>query len=327
MPDTIRKGSESDDQRRGVPVLSLVLPGLPQILAGRWAAGVTALLIWLGMLSIVITRFGRIRDAIGGGGDEKLAVATLLAGLVTSWLWSWRDMQRAVDPAPIVATQWHLASSAFSRNRTAVLGLMVIIGLYVIALITPLIAPHDPTVQYDLVTLRLARMSAVHPLGTDQLSRDVLSRLLYGARISLTIGLLAVTIAVTIGTLLGAVAGYLGGWTDTVIMRCVDMVMSFPRLILLITAIAVFQPSLGLIVIVLGLTLWPGTARIVRGEVLSLREREFVEATVALGYSKRRIITRHLIPNALAPVIVAATLGIGTSTPGGSRPSPAWRSF
>jgi peptide/nickel transport system permease protein len=151
----------------------------------------------------------------------------------------------------------------------------------------------------------------MHPLGTDQFARDVLSRLLYGARISLLIGFVAVGISVTIGTLLGAVAGFLGGAVDGVIMRFVDMVISFPRLVLLITIIALFEPSIFLITAVLGLTLWPGTARIVRGEVLALREREFVQAAEALGFSKRRIILRHLIPNALGPVIVAATLGIG----------------
>jgi peptide/nickel transport system permease protein len=148
-------------------------------------------------------------------------------------------------------------------------------------------------------------------MGTDQAARDVLSRLLYGARISLGIGILAVAISVTLGTLLGAVAGYLGGWVDGAVMRFVDMVIAFPRLVLLVTIVAVFQPSILLIVAVLGLTLWPGTARIVRGEVLALRERGFVLAARALGYSRRRIILRHVVPNVLGPVIVAATLGIG----------------
>ncbi len=115
----------------------------------------------------------------------------------------------------------------------------------------------------------------------------------------------------TIGTLLGAVAGYIGGLVDTFIMRFVDMVISFPRLVLLITIIALFEPSIFLIITVVGLTQWPGPTRIVRGEVLSLREREFVQAAEALGYSRSRIVFRHLIPNTLAPVIVAATLGIG----------------
>jgi peptide/nickel transport system permease protein len=210
-------------------------------------------------------------------------------------------------------SQWALARRAFSRNRTAVAGLVVVAALYLVALLTPLIAPYDPALQGDLVTERYVGPSAAHPLGTDQFARDVFSRLLYGARISLSIGFVAVGISVTIGTLLGALAGFVGGLVDGVIMRIVDMVISFPQLVLLITIIALFQPSIFLITAVLGLTLWPSTARLVRGEVLSLREREFVQAATALGFSKRRIILRHLIPNALAPVIVAGTLGIGNT--------------
>jgi peptide/nickel transport system permease protein len=180
-----------------------------------------------------------------------------------------------------------------------------------IALLTPFLAPFDPALQGSLIGERLLSPSAAHPLGTDQFARDVLSRLLYGARVSLSIGFVAVGISITIGTVLGAIAGFLGGWVDTVIMRVVDVVISFPRLILLITIIAFFEPSIFLIVAVLGLTQWPSTTRLVRGEVLSLREREFIQAGTALGYSRTRLIFRHLVPHTLAPVIVAATLGIG----------------
>jgi peptide/nickel transport system permease protein len=162
------------------------------------------------------------------------------------------------------------------------------------------------------VTSRLIGPGGEFPLGTDHLARDVFSRMMYGARISLSIGFVAVGISISIGTLLGAVSGYLGGWVDTVVMRFVDMVIAFPQLVLLITIVALFeQSSIYLIIAVLGFTQWPSTARIVRGDVLSLREREFIEAARALGFTRRRIILRHVIPNVLAPVIVAATLGIG----------------
>jgi peptide/nickel transport system permease protein len=302
--------------RRGLPggrPLAALFPGLPHVLGGRWGTGAMALLTWVGMLWIVLRRWDRVVAAPGGAWDEKLAVATLAASLVASWGWSWRSVGRAHEVRLVGVSQWELAVTAFAKNRTAVAGLIVIVGLYLIALVTPLISPHDPNVQYDLQTMRLVGMSASHPLGTDHFARDVLSRLLYGARISLTIGFVAVGISVTIGTLVGAIAGFFGGLVDGVIMRFVDMVIAFPQLVLLITIIAIFEPSIFLIVTVLGLTLWPGTARIVRGEVLSLREREFVQAAEALGYPKRRIILRHLIPNALAPVIVAATLGIGNT--------------
>ena len=298
---------------RGARVLSAVLPGLPQLLAGRWGTGAAALLTWLVCLAILLTRPGRVAAAFGGAWDERLAAGTLVAGLLASWLWSWREAARPQEAKRVGVSQWELAVRAFSRNHTAVAGLVILVGLYLVALLTPLIAPYDPTAQGDLVTGTFAGLSAEHPLGTDQFARDVLSRLLYGTRISLTIGFVAVGISVTIGTLLGAIAGFIGGFVDGAIMRFVDMVISFPRLVLLITVIALFEPSIFLITAVLGLTLWPSTARIVRGEVLSLREREFVQAATALGFSKRRIILRHLIPNALAPVIVAATLGIGNT--------------
>ena len=296
---------------KGGRALTGALPGLPQLLAGRWGSGGTALLVWIGCLWILAARFGRVTAALGGGWDERLAVGALVGALAASWTWSWRDSAARALPKQVGVSQWDLAVRAFSKNRTAVAGLMVIVALYLVALLTPLLAPLDPNLQGALLTERYVGMSAPHPLGTDQFARDVLSRLLYGARISLLIGFVSVGISVTIGTLVGAIAGFLGGIVDGVLMRIVDMVISFPQLVLLITIIAFFEPSIFLIVAVLGLTLWPNTARIVRGEVLSLREREFVQAAIALGYSKRRIILRHLIPNALAPVIVAATLGIG----------------
>jgi peptide/nickel transport system permease protein len=210
-------------------------------------------------------------------------------------------------------SQWTPAGRAFSRNRLAVLGALGILALYLVALLAPFLAPSDPGALGDLLTERLAPPSDAHPLGTDHFARDVLSRILYGARISLTIGFVAVGISITIGTMLGAIAGYFGGWVDTALMRLVDMVISFPQLVLLITIIALFQPSIFLIIAVLGLTQWTGSTRLVRGEVLSLREREFIQAAKALGYSRARIILVHLIPNVLGPVIVAATLGIGNT--------------
>jgi peptide/nickel transport system permease protein len=191
-------------------------------------------------------------------------------------------------------------------------GLAVMIILYLVTLLTPLIAPFDPAAQGDIITSRYLPPSSEHWLGTDKFGRDILSRTLYGARISLSIGFVAVGISMTLGTLIGAVSGYFGGWVDGVLMRFTDMMLAFPRLVLLIVVIAVFEsPSIWLVVVVLGLTGWMGTSRIVRGEVLSLREREFVQAARALGMGDLRIILKHVVPNTMAPVIVSATLGIG----------------
>jgi peptide/nickel transport system permease protein len=198
------------------------------------------------------------------------------------------------------------------RHRSAMAGLLVIGVLILLALLAPALAPHAPDIQ-NLPNRLAPPGSPGHPLGTDELGRDMLSRLLYGARISLAIGFVATAIAIVVGTLLGAVAGYLGGKIDSLIMRFTDVVLAFPRLVLLIMIVALFSPGITLIIVVLGLTQWPSTTRIVRGEVLSLREREYIQAARALGMGSSRIILRHLVPNVLAPVIVAATLGIGNT--------------
>jgi peptide/nickel transport system permease protein len=181
-------------------------------------------------------------------------------------------------------------------------------------LTAPLLAPFAPEAQLDVVNNSRQAPSMIHLLGTDRYARDILSRLLYGARISLTIGLLAAGLAVTLGAVLGAVAGYLGRWVDAALMRLVDMMMAFPRLVLLLALLALVETrSLWLVIIVLGLTGWMDVARLVRGQVLSLREQEFVVAARALGLSTPRIIVRHLLPNALAPVLVSAALMVGNT--------------
>lgn len=297
---------------RGGRLLSAALPGLPQVLVGRLASGGYALFLWAGLLWVLATRWDRVTAAPAGALDERVALGTLILGLVGVWAWSFRDAGRAARASRTSrGGQWAAMFRTFRQNRVAVVGVMAVVVFYLVALLTPFLAPFDPALQGDLLRNRLQGPSTTHVLGTDQFARDVFSRVLYGARISLSIGFVAVGIAVTIGTLVGAAAGYLGGKADSVIMRFVDIVIAFPRLVLLIAIIALFEPSIFLIVVVLGLTHWPLTARIVRGEVLSLREREFIQAGRALGFSRSRIVFRHLIPNCMGPIIVAATLGVG----------------
>jgi peptide/nickel transport system permease protein len=245
--------------------------------------------------------------------DLYVAVATLALLALGLLFWTVRRVARRGRTAERAKgdSQWAIAGRHFRKNRMAMGGLAIMILLYVVTLLTPLLAPYDPAAQGDIVATRYLSPSWEHLMGTDKFGRDIFSRVLYGARISLSIGFIAVGISITLGTLLGAVAGYFGGLTDGVLMRLTDMMLSFPRLVLLIVVIALFEPSIWLVVVVLGLTGWMGTARIVRGEVLSLREREFVQAARALGMGDGRIILRHVIPNTLAPVIVSATLGIG----------------
>lgn len=335
-PGTAADGGGPRVRGRGGVLLSVLLPGAPQLLAGRFLAGGGVLGVWLGLLWVAAVRWERLASAASGPLDHRVALATWILAAGGVWGWSFRDQQIPPERPPSRG-QWATAWRAFQRNRLAVVGLWVIGLLYLLALLTPVLAPFDPAAQGDLLTQRWLAPGGEHLLGTDRLARDVLSRLLYGARVSLSIGFIAVGIAVGIGTVLGAVAGYLGGWVDSAIMRFTDMVLSFPRLVLLITVIAVLEPSFFLIVAVLGLTQWTGTTRLVRGEVLSLKEREFIQAARALGYSSPRIIVRHLIPNTMAPVIVAATLGIGNTIVleaglsflglGIQPPTPSWGSM
>ncbi|MBI3320958.1 MAG: ABC transporter permease [Candidatus Omnitrophica bacterium] len=194
-------------------------------------------------------------------------------------------------------------------NRLALAGGLLLLALALAAVAAPWIAPHDPLRVHLHEALR--GPSAAYPLGTDQLGRDVLSRLIYGARISLVVGFTAVGIAVVIGATVGALAGFYGGWIETVLMRVVDTMLSIPTIFLLLAAIAFIGPSLQVIMIIIGLTSWMGVARLVRAEILSLKEREFVLAARMIGASPFRLITAHLLPNAMAPVLVSATLGVG----------------
>jgi peptide/nickel transport system permease protein len=172
-----------------------------------------------------------------------------------------------------------------------------------------LIATHDPS-QIDSENV-LARPSARHIFGTDTLGRDIFSRIVYGSRISLSVGFIAVGIATLVGVFFGSIAGYYGGRLDYVIMRCVDIMLCFPTLFLILAVIAFLEPSIFNIMAVIGLTGWMGVARLVRAEVLTLKERDFVSAAKVMGAGAPWIIFRHLIPNAISPVLVSATLGMG----------------
>jgi peptide/nickel transport system permease protein len=196
----------------------------------------------------------------------------------------------------------------FARNRLAVIGGVVVAILVAFAVLAPALAPWDPN-RHDTRRI-LAPPSAQHWMGTDQLGRDVLSRVLYGARVSLAVGFVSVGIATLIGILLGAAAGYHGALVDGVIMRLVDLMLVFPRFFLLLAVLAFLKPSIWTIMVVIGLTGWMSVARLVRAEFLTLREREFVIWSESVGASAVRIVFRHILPNALAPVLVAMTLGI-----------------
>ncbi|CAN5451303.1 ABC transporter permease [soil metagenome] len=196
-----------------------------------------------------------------------------------------------------------------ARSPLALIGLGLVVLLAVLALAAPLLAPHDPT-AVDAMR-RLEGPSLAHPLGTDHLGRDLLSRLLYGSRWSLGTVALAATLILSIGVAVGAVAGYYGGWIDALLMRVVDVLLAFPGLLLALAVAGTLGPGIENVMIGLVSVWWASYARIVRGMVLALRERPFIEAARALGFRDARIIARHVLPNVLPPVIVLATLEMG----------------
>ena len=197
---------------------------------------------------------------------------------------------------------------ALAKNRLALVGGAIVLVLAIMAVAAPLVSPHDPH-KVDIKRI-LEPPSARHWLGTDQVGRDVLSRMLYGARVSLAVGFVSVGIATAIGIALGAAAGYHGGAVDAAVMRLVDLMLVFPRFFLLLAVLAFLKPSIWTIMAVIGVTGWMGVARLVRAEFLALKEREFVIWSQSIGASALRIIWRHILPNAMAPVLVAMTLGI-----------------
>ena len=195
------------------------------------------------------------------------------------------------------------------KNRLATIGGLLVLLVFVCSIFAPFIAPYDPS-KIDIKNI-LVGPSVSHPLGTDDLGRDVLSRMLWGGRISLEVGFVAVGIATIIGIILGSLAGFYGGLLDSVIMRAVDIMLSIPTIFLILAVIAILQPSIINIMIVIGLTSWMEPARLVRAEFISLKEREFVLAARAIGAKDSRIIMTHILPNGLSPILVSATMGIG----------------
>jgi ABC-type dipeptide/oligopeptide/nickel transport system permease subunit len=197
----------------------------------------------------------------------------------------------------------------FVRTRNAVLGAIIVAAVILVALFAPWIAPHD----FELVDMLAVwgTPSATHPLGADGLGRDILSRIIVGAQVSLLVACSVLTITLTIGITLGMVAAWFGGWTETLIMRTVDIIFAFPELILAILVAAIIGPGTFTVIVALSLVWWPGIARLTRSLVLSLKSELFIDAAIACGSPPRKILTRHLLPNIIAPIIVRASIGVG----------------
>ncbi|NQV15527.1 ABC transporter permease [bacterium] len=222
------------------------------------------------------------------------------------------------------------------KNKVALFGLFLVVLLIIVGVFAPWVAPYNPY-KADL-DISLQRPSGQHWLGTDEEGRDVLSRIIYGARISLKVGIIASSISLFIGALLGLIAGFFRGWVESVIMRFTDVMFGFPALLFMIgITAAVPRPSIEVAMLAIGLVSWPGMARIMRSQVLTVVEREYVTAAYSLGYSTWRIIMRHVLPNSLAPVVVAFTMSIAGAVMaeaslsfiglGAQPPEPSWGSM
>jgi ABC-type dipeptide/oligopeptide/nickel transport system permease subunit len=231
----------------------------------------------------------------------------------------------------VIAIVW----ARLRRDTRAIIGLTVVLLLVATALAAPLVAGHDPT-HIDLMD-QLQRPSLAHWMGTDLQGRDIWARLVYGARISLAVGLISQGIALVLGVTLGLIAGFYGRWVDEAVMRLADITLAFPTLLLLIAMAAALQPSLTTVFVTIGVVGWAGMARLVRGQVLVVRQLEFVQAARALGARNLRIIAQHLLPNVVSPVVIAATLGMAGAIMaeaalsflglGVQPPTPSWGSM
>ena len=193
----------------------------------------------------------------------------------------------------------------FRYHKAGYISLWILGIITVLAVLAPLIAPYDPT-YIDPLSFSQGP-SAAHWLGTDQIGRDILSRLLYGTRVSLLVGVLSTLLATAIGTVLGLVAGYFGGWVDMIIMRITDMIMSFPYMLLILVAGVIFQPGMWMIIIILGLVDWPGVARLVRGSVLNIKEQDYIHSAQIAGMSRTHILLSEILPNTIAPILIFAS--------------------
>ncbi len=290
------------------------LPGLGHMSLGRWGRGIRLTLFTLAVVLLMAWRWDRFFGAFSTPFFDRWVASIFLILLLAGAVWYSRwDVDRILgdggDGKP-GKSPWKVAMRRFSENRLAVYSIYVILFFYAAAILAPILAPYDPAAIPDVMTNRYLSPSWMHPFGTDEFGRDLFSRALYGARVSLSVGFLAMIIAKTVGTIYGAVSAYFGGIVDAILMRILDVWIAFPTFYLMLMLVGVFEASLLMLVLILGLTAWPGTARFIRGEILSLKNQQFTEAARAIGLPAHQIILKHLIPSALSPVLVTAALAV-----------------
>ncbi len=306
--------NKSNTKQRSAIFVSVV-PGIGHIILGYRSRGINLFVFTICIGLVLIRRWERFVNVFYTKDvGAWVAAAFIILSLVGSVVFSIIDVKRLLtkqDNEIYSKSPMRVAFKRFKANRLAVASLYVIILLYLLAILAPIVAPHDPVEIDNVLGTRYLPPSPDHPFGTDELGRDLLSRALYGARISLSVGFLATVIAISFGTFYGAATGFFGKAIDNVLMRIVDVIISFPTTFLLLMLVGVFEASVIAMVFILGLTSWTGTARFIRGEILSLKKREFIDSARAIGLPNHSILIRHLIPNAMAPVLVSAALMVG----------------
>ncbi len=284
------------------------VPGA-RIARGYWLAAVFAAFFYFYLFIVVVQSATLSALATSPVAVDRFRTAGIIAGLVLTYL---AAVLPQVYQRRTAEKVWGGIMRRFQTNRMAVIGMALFMFFLVASLLAPLLAPYHPAAQPDPVSEQYQAPSPLHPMGTDKFGRDILSRILYGSQTSLAVAVLAVGLATLIGLVVGAFSGYLGGWVDDITMRVVDGLLSFPRLLLVLTVVAFFVNSFWVVVLLLALTGWMGVSRLVRGEVLRLKERDFVQAAVATGVNRARVVWKHIVPNTLGPVVISATLRIGT---------------
>lgn len=307
--------AERRASRRRAVALRAFVPGLGHLALGRVGRGVRITLFTAAVIVLMACRWDRFFGAFSTPFFDRWLASIFLILLLVGAVWysRWdvgRILRESGEEKRRGKSPWKMAMRRFRENRLAAYSIYVILLLYALAILAPILAPYDPAAIPDVMANRYLSPSWDHLFGTDEFGRDLFSRALYGARVSLSIGFLAMIIAKTIGTLYGSVAAYFGGVVDNVLMRILDVWIAFPTFYLMLMLVGVFEANIVVLVLILGLTAWPGTARFIRGEILSLKNQAFTESARAIGLPAHRIIVRHLIPSALSPVLVTAALAV-----------------
>lgn len=304
-----------ENNKRHILLLVSAVPGLGHLILGLSRRGLHLLVFTIGITAVLICRWKIFIDSLLSSNiGNRIASIFIIVSIIGCILFSILNVSSILkkdDDKKRGTSPMKLAYKRFLANKLAMTATYVIIILYIMAILAPILAPYDPVLIDNVMQTRFIPPCFAHPFGTDEFGRDLLSRALYGSRISLSIGLLAVLIAVSFGTIYGAVAGFFKGTIDNLLMRLVDVIIAFPIFFLMLMLVAIFEVNILVLVLIMGFTSWMGTARFIRGEILSLREKEFIEGAKAIGLPNHRIIFRYLIPNAMSPVLVSAALMVG----------------